>query len=214
MMRVFDFLPMMLDGAKTTVGLFLLTALISIPVGFIVAVIRYYGGTIVKSVIGLYILIMRGTPLLLQIIFVFFGLPLMGITLDRMPSAIIAFAVNYSAYMAEIFRGGIEFISKGQFENARILGFSKIQTFRYIIMPQVIKSVLPSIGNEMMALIKDTSLVYVIGLGEILRAAKNATNTMASVAPMALAAALYLILIGILTFFMKLWEKKYAYYKS
>ena len=81
-------------------------------------------------------------------------------------------------------------------------------------MPQVIKSVLPSIGNEMMALIKDTSLVYVIGLGEILRAAKNATNTMASVAPMALAAALYLILIGILTFFMKLWEKKYAYYKS
>ncbi len=214
MMRVFDFLPMMLDGAKTTVGLFLLTALISIPVGFIVAVIRYYGGTIVKSVIGLYILIMRGTPLLLQIIFVFFGLPLMGITLDRMPSAIIAFAVNYSAYMAEIFRGGIESISKGQFENARILGFSKIQTFRYIIMPQVIKSVLPSIGNEMMALIKDTSLVYVIGLGEILRAAKNATNTMASVAPMALAAALYLILIGILTFFMKLWEKKYAYYKS
>ncbi|MFB0919097.1 MAG: amino acid ABC transporter permease [Clostridiaceae bacterium] len=214
MIRALDFLPAMLDGAKTTIGLFLVTALISIPIGFIIAVIRFYGGKIVKSIIGFYILVMRGTPLLLQIIFVFFGLPMMGIVLERLPSAIIAFAVNYAAYMAEIFRGGIESIDKGQFENAKILGFNKIQTFRFIIMPQVMKRVLPSIGNEMMALIKDTSLVYVIGLGEILRAAKNATNMMASVAPMVLAAGLYLVLIGILTIVMKLWEKKYAYYKN
>lgn len=214
MIRALDFLPVMLDGAKTTIGLFLITALISIPVGFIIAVIRFYGGKIVKSIIGFYILVMRGTPLLLQIIFVFFGLPMMGIVLERLPSAIIAFAVNYAAYLAEIFRGGIESIDKGQFENAKILGFSKVQTFRFIILPQVMKRVLPSVGNEMMALIKDTSLVYVIGLGEILRAAKNATNMMASVAPMVLAAGLYLILIGILTIVMKLWEKKYAYYKN
>lgn len=214
MIRALDFLPVMLDGAKTTIGLFLITALISIPVGFIIAVIRFYGGKIVKSIIGFYILVMRGTPLLLQIIFVFFGLPMMGIVLERLPSAIIAFAVNYAAYLAEIFRGGIESIDKGQFENAKILGFSKVQTFRFIILPQVMKRVLPSVGNEMMGLIKDTSLVYVIGLGEILRAAKNATNMMASVAPMVLAAGLYLILIGILTIVMKLWEKKYAYYKN
>lgn len=214
MIRAFEFLPSMLEGAKLTVGLFFITAILSIPLGFIVAVIRFYGNRVIKGIISTYILIMRGTPLLLQIIFVFFGLPLMGITLERMPSAIIAFAVNYTAYLAEIFRGGIESVNRNQFENAEILGFSKAQTFIHIVMPQVMKNVLPSIGNEMMALIKDTSLVYVIGLGEILRAAKNATNIMANVAPMVLAAGLYLILIGILTLGMRLWEKKYAYYKN
>ena len=207
-------LPSLLDGLKMTLTLFFIIGISSIPLGFLIAVIRVYGPKWLGFLIQIYVFIMRGTPLLLQLMFVFFGLPLIGITLDRFSAAILAYMINYAAYYAEIFRGGITAVPKGQFEAISVLGIGKVRGFFKIIIPQVTKIVLPSVGNEVIALVKDTSLVYVIGLGEILRAAKNATNTMASVAPMALAAALYLILIGILTFFMKLWEKKYAYYKS
>lgn len=161
---------------------------------------------------GLY-LDYAGTPLLLQLIFIYYVLPSVGISIDRMPAAIIAFTLNYAAYFAEIFRGGIASIPRGQYEAAKVLKFTPVQTVRYIILPQVIKIVLPSVFNEVITLVKDTSLVYVIGVGDLLLASRTAANRDASLAPMFIAGAIYLIMIGIVTLISKQVEKKYDYYK-
>ena len=156
---------------------------------------------------------MRGTPLLLQLVFVFFGLPLMGIVFDRFDAVIVAFSLNYAAYFAEIFRGGIQSIDKGQYEGAFVLGFSKFDMYRRIVFPQVIKRVLPAMSNEVITLIKDTAIVYAIGLNDILRIAQIAQNRQASIVPLIEAGAVYLVLIGILTIMFKKIENKYAYYR-
>ena len=137
---------------------------------------------------------MRGTPLLLQIVFVFFGLPIVGITFDRLPAAMIAFIFNYAAYFGEIFRGGIDSIDKGQYDAAKVLGFNTVQTYTKIILPQMIKIVLPSVANEVITLVKDTALVYVVGLGELLRAGKIASNRDASLVPLVMVGVFYLVL--------------------
>ena len=151
--------------------------------------------------------------MLLQLVFVFFGLPLMGIIFDRFDAVIVAFSLNYAAYFAEIFRGGIESIDKGQYEGAYVLGFSKFGMYRKIIFPQVIKRVLPAMSNEVITLIKDTAIVYAIGLNDILRIAQIAQNQQASIVPLMEAGAVYLVLIGILTMMFKRIENKYAYYR-
>ena len=156
---------------------------------------------------------MRGTPLLLQLIFIYYVLPSIGIRLDRLPAAIIAFVLNYAAYFAEIFRGGIDTIPKGQYEAAKVLKFSHFATVRYIILPQVTKIVLPSVFNEVMSLVKDTSLVYALGISDLILASRTAANRDASLVPMFLAGAIYLILIGIVTILAKKVEKKYSYYR-
>ena len=143
----------------------------------------------------------------------FFGLPLMGIVFDRFEAVIVAFALNYAAYFAEIFRGGLESIDKGQFEGAFVLGFSKFEMYRKIIFPQVIKRVLPAMSNEVITLIKDTAIVYAIGLNDILRIAQIAQNQQASILPLLEAGLIYLALIGILTLMFKKIENKYAYYR-
>ena len=161
----------------------------------------------------IYILVMRGTPLLLQIIFIFFGLPIVGISIDRMPSAILAFTLNYGAYFAEIFRAGISSIDEGQYEGAEVLGLSKVDTFFRIIMPQAIKRVLPPVTNEIITLVKDTALVYAVGFDDLLKIGKTATNRDATLMPLVLVAVIYLLLILVLSKVLAHIEKKFDYYR-
>ena len=201
-------LPSLLDGLKMTLTLFFIIGLSSIPLGFLVAVIRVYGPKWLGFLLQIYVFIMRGTPLLLQLMFVFFGLPLIGITLDRFTAAILAYIINYAAYYAEIFRGGITAVPKGQFEAISVLGIGKIRGFFKIIIPQVTKIVLPSVGNEVIALVKDTSLVYVIGLGELLRAGQIAANTYASLVPFLAVGIVYLSITAVITVLLNKLESK------
>jgi polar amino acid transport system permease protein len=201
-------LPSLLDGLKMTLTLFFIIGISSIPLGFLVAVIRVYGPKWLGFLIQIYVFIMRGTPLLLQLMFVFFGLPLIGITLDRFSAAILAYMINYAAYYAEIFRGGITAVPKGQFEAISVLGIGKVRGFFKIIIPQVTKIVLPSVGNEVIALVKDTSLVYVIGLGELLRAGQIAANTYASLVPFLAVGVVYLSVTAVITVLLNKLESK------
>ena len=203
----------MVDGLKVTIEVFLYTLILSIPLGIIVALGRLSKIKLISKTLELYILVMRGTPLLLQLIFVFFGLPIVGITFDRFTAAILAFVLNYGAYFGEIFRGGIKSIDKGQYEAAEVLGFSPFKTFIRIILPQVIKRTLQPLANEVITLVKDTSLVYVVGIGELLRAGKIASNRDASLVPLVVVGIFYLILVGILTKLFKTFEEKYGYYE-
>lgn len=210
---IYNLMLSMLDGLTTTLGIFFITAVLSIPLGVLVSIGRLSKIQLLNKIIQLYIWIMRGTPLLLQLIFIFFGLPVIGITFDRYTAAIIAFVFNYGAYFGEIFRSGIEAIDKGQYEAAQVLGFNQAKTFLRIILPQVIKRTLPPISNEVITLVKDTSLVYVVGLGELLRAGKIASNRDASLTPLVVVGAFYLILTALLTKFFQVLEEKYSYYK-
>jgi polar amino acid transport system permease protein len=155
---------------------------------------------------------MRGTPLLLQIIIIFFGLPLVGVTLDRFPAAILAFTLNYGAYFGEIFRAGIVSIDNGQVEGAKVLGLSSKDIFFRIILPQAFKRVIPPVVNEITTLVKDTSLVYVVGMDELLKIGKTAANRDVSLVPLLIVGVVYLIVIGILSQVLKKIEEKYDYY--
>ena len=203
----------MLEGINTTLSVFFITLIISIPLGILVAFLRISKNKLISKIANIYILIMRGTPLLLQLVFVFFGLPLLGIIFDRFEAVIVAFSLNYAAYFGEIFRGGIQSIDEGQYEGAFVLGFSKFEMYRKIIFPQVIKRVLTAMSNEIITLIKDTSIVYAIGLNDILRIAQIAQNQQASIIPLMEAGAIYLVLIAILTQILRKIESKYAYYR-
>ena len=210
---IIEVLPFMLDGFKTTLWVFVLTAIVSIPLGIIVCLLRLSKIKLISLLMQAYILIMRGTPLLLQIIFIYFGLPIIGIVLNREIATLIAFILNYAAYFAEIFRGEINSIDVGQFEAAKVLKLSKSTTYLGIILPQVLKTVFPSLGNELITLVKDTSLVYVLGLGDVLRAAKTLSNKDATLIPLFIAGAMYLVFIGVLTQILKKTESKFEYYR-
>ena len=205
--------PFILSGFKTTFWIFIVTSLFSIPLGAIVCLLRLSKVRIIRLLIQSYILIMRGTPLLLQIIFVYFGIPIIGITLNREVAASIAFILNYAAYFAEIFRGGVNSINIGQLEACKVLEIPKKTTYLGIIVPQVFKIVLPSLGNELITLVKDTSLVYALGLGDVLRAAKTLSNKDASLIPIFLAGVVYLMFIAFVTYILKIVEKRYEYYR-
>lgn len=193
-------MPSLLEGVKLTILLFAIVIIVSVPLGFILAIPRVFANKFIQRIIAFYIFVMRGSPLMLQLMIVFFGLPYIGISLDRFSAALFAFIINYTAYLAEIFRGGIASVSKGQYESIEVLGIGRLRGFRRIIFPQVLKIVLPSIGNEVIALVKDTSLVYVLGLGELLRAGSIASNTYASITPYLMCGAIYLILTAFLTY--------------
>lgn len=210
---VIEVMPFILSGLKTTMWVFGVTALFSIPLGLIVCLLRLSKIKLVSTITQTYILIMRGTPLLLQIIFIFFGLPLVGIVLNREVATVIAFVLNYTAYFAEIFRGGVNSIDVGQFEASQVLKLPKRTTYLGIIFPQVFKNVFPSVSNELITLVKDTSLVYALGLGDILRAARTLSNKDASIVPLFLAGVVYLVIIGILTYILKKIEEKFEYYR-
>lgn len=206
-----NILPSLIKGALITIEVFFLVLILSIPLGVFIAFIMRFNIKVLNYFLNIYIWIMRGTPLLLQLIFIYYVLPSVGIRFDRLPAAILAFTLNYAAYFAEIFRGGIESIPKGQYEAAKILKFTQFQAIRFIILPQVIKIVLPSVFNEIMSLVKDTSLVYALGISDLILASRTAANRDASLLPMFVAGAIYLILIGIVTIVSKRVEKRYDY---
>lgn len=213
MSYILQVLPSLLDGAKITLQVFFIVIILSIPLGAVFAFLMKVNFKPLQWFLTLYVWIMRGTPLLLQLIFFYYVLPSVGVTFNRMPAAILAFTMNYAAYFAEIFRGGIEAIPKGQYEAAKVLKLTPFQTIQNIILPQVFKIVLPSVFNEVINLVKDSSLVYVLGVGDLLLASKTAANRDATLAPMFIAGLIYLLLIGIVTIISKQVEKKFSYYK-
>lgn len=211
--NIINLLPQVFEGLIVTLQVFTLTLVFSIPLGIVVSLGRLSKNKMLSKATGFYVLIMRGTPLLLQIVFIFFGLPIVGITFDRFPAAILAFSLNYAAYFAEIFRAGIASIDQGQYEAAKVLGFSQKYTFFRIILPQAIKRILPAVANEVITLVKDTALVYVVGLDELLKIGKIASNKEASLVPLIVVGAIYLLLIGVFTELFKRIEKRYSYYQ-
>lgn len=213
MSYISEVLPNLLKGAVVTLQVFFWVLALSLPLGVLVSFLSRVRFAPLRWLIQIYVLIMRGTPLLLQLIFIYYVLPSVGIRFDRMPAVIIAFTLNYAAYFSEIFRGGIEAIPQGQREAAKVLHLTPFQTVRYIVLPQVIKVVLPSVFNEVITLVKDTSLVYILGVGDLLQASKTAANRDASLAPMFVAGAIYLLMIAVTTVIAKHIEKKFAYYK-
>ncbi|MCP1276086.1 amino acid ABC transporter permease [Leuconostoc citreum] len=203
-----NILPSLLAGLKMTLGVFFLTIVGSVPLGIIVSLGMKSEYFTIRWLINGYIWIMRGTPLLLQLIFVYYGLGMMGITFPRFEAAAIAFIINYGAYLAEIFRGGLQAVPRGQYDAAKVLGLNKVQTFFKIILPQVIKIVVPSFGNEIINLVKDTSLVYVIGLGDILRAGNIAASRDVTLVPYLLVGMIYLLMTAIVTVLLKQSESR------
>ena len=210
---IIKIMPQILDGLGMTLKIFILTLILSIPLGIIIAIMRTAKSVILNKISGFYVLIMRGTPLLLQIVVIYFGLPIVGIKFDRFIAAIFAFTLNYAAYFGEIFRGGILSIDEGQIEGAQVLGLSSKDTFFRIILPQAVKNVLSPVANEITTLVKDTSLVYVVGLDEILRVGTTATNRDVSLMPLLIVGVVYLIVIAVLSKIMVKIEKRYDYYK-
>jgi len=204
-------------GALVSLEIFALTLIFSLPLGLLVAFGRMSKNRFISKIVKVYILVMRGTPLMLQIIFIYFTpgyLPEgLRFNLDRFVAAIIAFSLNYAAYFAEIYRGGIESISLGQYEAAAVLGFTKSQTFFRIILPQVIKRILPAIGNEVITLVKDTALVTTIGISELFRAARNESSRIFSTTPIFLAGFFYLIMNFFVTKVFDMFERKLSYYR-
>lgn len=205
----------MQSGLVTTLTIFFFTLLFSIPLGMVVALLRMNRHKIVSAPVSLYILVMRGTPLMLQIFAIYFALPtLMGVNLDRMSATILAFTLNYAAYFAEIFRGGIMAIPVGQYEASQVLGLTRAQTFFRIVLPQVIKRVLLPVSNEVITLVKDTSLANIIAVAELFRAAKNEASRTASVEPLFVAGIFYLIMNGAVTLVFSHLTRRMAYYKD
>ncbi|MFA9399432.1 MAG: amino acid ABC transporter permease [Clostridiaceae bacterium] len=205
-------------GTVTTLEIFFLTIIISLPLGLLLSLGRKSKNKWISTPIKLYILIVRGTPLMLQIIFIYFAPYYMmpqgsGLNINRFVAVVIAFALNYAAYFCEIFRGGIESISKEQYEAASSLGFTKGQTFFRIILPQVIKRILPACSNEVINLVKDTALAQIVGVSELFRQASNASSRYFSTTPLFMAGIFYLILNWFVTITFSLLEKKLDYYK-
>ena len=210
---ILQILPEMLAGTTVTVKLFFLVIILSMPLGLFVAIIRMFANKPLKLLIAFYIWIMRGSPLMLQIMFIYFGLPFVpyiGVRLDDWPAALIAFLINYAAYFAEIFRGGIQAIDKGQYEAARSLGMTYTQTMKRIILPQVIKHVLPAVGNETITLVKDTSLIYILAMNDLMRSTRMIVQRDFSIMPFVVAAVFYLAMTLVLTIMFEKLEKRYS----
>lgn len=207
-------LSQMLEGTLMSLRIFFSTLLFSLPLGLLVALGRMSKNPIINLPVRFYILVMRGTPLMLQLLFIFYGLkPIFGIQLDRVISAQVAFALNYAAYFAEIFRGGIEGIPQGQHEAAKVLGFTKKQTFFRIVLPQVVKRIIPPMGNEFITLVKDTSLAQAIGVVELLRITENWVSSAVDMTPFLIAGTFYLVMNGIVTRCFTVAEKRLSYYR-
>lgn len=201
------------SGIGVLAQIFVLTFIFSIPLGIIVAVLRNSKNKIVSLLMKSYILLIRGTPIMLQIIVVYFcPYYMFGISYDRFIAIIIAFVINYAAYFSEIFRSGINSIPQGQIEAAYTLGFNKVQTFFLIILPQVVKIILPSMSNEVISLLKTTSLAQIIGVTEMFSLAQKQASYNFSIIPLVLAGGYYLILVFFVSIVFNKAEKKLEYY--
>ena len=209
-------LPILWGGFCTTLAIFGLTLLFSIPLGLLIAVLKMSKWRVVRYPVSFYISVMRGTPLLLQIVAIYFGSYYLSeyagvdFSFDRFPAVIVAFSINYAAYFAEIFRGGIQSIPKGQYEAAYMLGMTRTQTFFRIILPQVVKRVVPASANEVITLVKDTSLAQVT---ELFALAKKQQAAYASIYPLFVAGVFYYVANLLLSVFFAYVERKLNYYK-
>jgi polar amino acid transport system permease protein len=228
-------LSAMLQGALVSLEVFSLTLIFSLPLALLVAFGRMSRNIVVSSIVKFYLLIMRGTPLMLQLIFIYFAPKYLYaflfsslsesvvspgfwavlraiLSYDRFTATIIAFTLNYAAYFAEIYRGGIESISRGQYEAAKVLGFTGSQTFGRIILPQVVKRILPASGNELITLVKATALAQVIGVAELFKAAHTAAARDFSTTPIFMAGLFYLAMNWAVTVAFTRFEKRLSYY--
>ena len=205
----------MSEGLGRTCAIFFLTLIFALPLGMIVALLRMSKNKIVSSITRFFISILRGTPLMLQLLAVTYGpYYLFGVSVSRnkLIPVVIAFAINYAAYFAEIYRGGIESISKGQYEAAEVLGYSKPKTFFRIILPQVIKRIMPSVTNEVVTLVKDTSMAFTVSYQEMFTIGKQIANSQTSFMPFVVAGVFYFVFNAIVDFVMGKIEKKMNYY--
>ncbi|MDR0563175.1 MAG: amino acid ABC transporter permease [Spirochaetaceae bacterium] len=225
----------MLQGAGVSLEVFFLTLLFSLPLALPIAFGRMSKNRVLRGTVTVYLLIMRGTPLILQLIFIYFApkyfyqflndsfagmIASPGfwrgvksiLSYNRFTAVIIAFSLNYAAYFAEIYRGGIESIPKGQYEAAKVLGFTRPQTFGRIVLPQVVKRILPSAGNEVITLVKDTALAQVIGVAELFHAAQNAASREFSTTPIFIAGVFYFTMNWAVSLIFTWGEKKLSYY--
>ena len=206
----------LMKGMGVTAEIFFLTLLFSLPLGLLVAFGRMSKNGIIRMISKIYISVLRGTPLMLQLIVVYFA-PFYVFHLKvgnyRFPAIIIAFALNYAAYFAEIYRAGIESMPVGQYEAARVLGYSRLQTFVRIILPQVIKRILPSITNEVITLVKDTSLAFVVAVAEMFTIAKQIASAQTTMMPFVIAAIFYYVFNLIVAVVMQKVEKSMNYYR-
>lgn len=205
------------EGMVTSINIFVVTLVFSLILGLFVAFGRMSKNFLVRGLFKGYISIMRGTPLILQLMFIYFGpFFLLDIQISqsyKLIAVYIGFVINYAAYFAEIYRGGIESMPVGQYEAAKILGFNKTQTFMRIILPQVIKRILPSITNEVITLVKDTSIAFGLGVSEMFTKAKAIASAETSVTPYIIAAIFYFIFNFIVAYVMERIEKKMDYYR-
>ena len=205
------------EGLPVSLGIFAITLLFSLPLGLLVAFGRMHKNPLISGIIKIYISFMRGTPLMLQLFMVYYGpYYIFKVSLHpgyRMTAVYIGFILNYAAYFAEIYRSGIQSMDRGQYEAAEILGYSKMQCFFRIILPQVWKKILPSITNEVISLVKDTSLAFSISVMEMFTQAKALSSSQSSMFPLIMAGVLYYIFNFVVAFIMEQMEKKMAYYQ-
>lgn len=225
---IISIMPQLLAGLKITLKLFAVTLILSLPLGLLVSlaneavqkkptdnfIVRWIIKFPIRLIINLYLLVFRGTPLMLQLFFFYFGAAMIKLSngesfaLAPFTASVIAFVLNYSAYFAEIFRGGIIGVNKGQYEASKALGLTGIQTMRYVVVPQMIRTVIPPIANETIVLVKDTALASSIALIDLMKASQRAVNRDMKISPLLVAAAFYLVITLILTFAFNYIEKR------
>lgn len=209
---IIKIIPQMLEGSVVTAQVFFITIVLSIPLGVLLSLGRVSSIGILQKLIGLYVWLLRGTPLMLQLLFVYYALPAVGVRLDDFEAAIVAFVLNYAAYFCEIFRAGIQAIPKGQYEAARTLGMNYVQTMRRIVLPQVFRIILPPVSNETITLVKDTSLVYVLAMNDLMRTTRNLVQRDFDITPFLVAGVFYLFATFILTVLFERLEKRFSRY--
>ena len=204
------------EGLGRTCSIFFLTLLFALPLGLIVALLRMSKNKVVSAIMKVYISILRGTPLMLQLLAVTYGpYYLFGLSVSRnkLVPVVIAFALNYAAYFAEIYRGGIESMSQGQYEAAEVLGYTRFQTFMRIVLPQVVKRIMPSVTNEVVTLVKDTSMAFTVAYQEMFTIGKQIANSQTSFMPFVIAGVFYFVFNAIVGWVMGRFEKRLSYYR-
>ena len=212
--KTLDTVLLMLEGSTVTLEIFCVTLALSLPLSLFAALGRLSRFRLLSRLLEIYIWIMRGTPLMLQLLFVYFALPMVGIMLPDIAAALLAFVLNYAAYFAEIFRAGIQAVPRGQFEAARVLGMSAPLTMRRIILPQVLRITLPPVSNETINLVKDTSLVYILAMNDLLRVARTIVQREFDMTPFLIAGIFYLAMTAVLTYGFKKLEVHYGRYEN
>ena len=216
-MDFIQIIKLLSGGMAVSIYIFVVTLLFSLPLGLLISFGRMSKNPVISGIMKVYISVMRGTPLMLQLMVVYFGpYYIFGIHVSnsyRMVAALIGFVINYAAYFAEIYRGGIQSIDRGQYEAAEVLGYTKVQTFFVIVLPQVIKRILPAVTNEVITLVKDTSLAFTISVAEMFTTAKALASSQTSMMPFVAAALFYYVFNYVVAFTMEFFEKKLSYYR-